>query len=337
MLLNEVKRLGVLYGRTLCVMESALTKLRWSTFESWVWLNRDRIFEARFRDKAEHEEESSDVERVISPSDGDEQGEAGQEEAAAPSDDDKEMADFKRESFRWHWRRATRPPRPLPTDYRDLCPRFSLSKAERAALDFELSKMVQAIFYAMLLNDAIELGIVSGFLASDLRSSLEGLRWTSFEAWLSRTSRDLREAQLRQRNMPSEACGTEQAAEYVQDTFRWTLRESSAPGPKPLLMDYHGLCPRFDLRVAARYAHNSNILEMVQAIFYAMVVDDAAELGLSRRLTMDCMMWAMRKLDWNPVESLFGDIDRRLRKAQASQPANPLADPAPSAALLKEG
>jgi len=57
-----------------------------------------------------------------------------------------------------------------------------LSEAVRAALDFELLEMVQAIFYAMLLNDALELGIVIGFHADDLKSSLEGLRWTFFEA-----------------------------------------------------------------------------------------------------------------------------------------------------------
>jgi len=49
-----------------------------------------------------------------------------------------------------------------------------------------------------------------------------------------------------------------------------------------------------------------------------MVVDDAVELGLSCRLTMDYMMWAMRKLDWNFVESWLGDIGRRLKRAQAS-------------------
>ena len=121
---------------------------------------------------------------------------------------------------------------------------------------------------------------------------------------------------------------TEQVAEYVRDTFHWTLRESLALGPKPLPMDYHGLCPCFDLRVATRYAHNSNILEMVQAIFYAVVVDNATELGLLRRLTMDCMISTMRKLDWNAVESWLGDIDHRLRRAQAYRLTNPPADPA---------
>ena len=72
------------------------------------------------------------------------------------------------------------------------------------------------------------------------------------------------------------------------------LREPSAPGPWPRSSNYRDLCPGFDLGVATRYAHDSHIPEMVKAIFYAMVVDDAIELGLSRRLSMDCMMWAMR-------------------------------------------
>ena len=68
------------------------------------------------------------------------------------------------------------PPRPLPDDYWDLCPGFTLSDAERATLDFELPKMVQVTFYAMLLNDDVELGIVSGTMAIDLKLTLEGLR-----------------------------------------------------------------------------------------------------------------------------------------------------------------
>ncbi|KAJ8436129.1 hypothetical protein Cgig2_001156 [Carnegiea gigantea] len=43
-------------------------------------------------------------------------------------------------------------------------------------------KIVKATFYAMLLNDAVGLGMVNGFIAADLRPSFEGLRWTSFES-----------------------------------------------------------------------------------------------------------------------------------------------------------
>ncbi|KAJ8428174.1 hypothetical protein Cgig2_015615 [Carnegiea gigantea] len=223
-----------------------------------------------------------------------------------------EMAEYVAYHFEWDRRQVAFPPLPLPNDFQVPCPRYELVVAKEATQHFELLELPPVIFYAMLLNeaerlgvltrrrvqmlkgppplqmvtsrvkpgrrkspplrtmkpatfyavllnDAVELGIVSGFLASDLQSSLEDLRWTSFEAWLSRTSRDLREAQLRQRTMPSEARGTEQAAEYVRDTFHWTLRESSALGLKPLPMDYHGLCPCFDLRVATWRAQASRL------------------------------------------------------------------------------
>jgi len=62
--------------------------------------------------------------------------------AFPPLYDTREMADFVRESFRWHWRGATCPPHPLPDDYQDLCLCFALSNAERAALDFELPEVV---------------------------------------------------------------------------------------------------------------------------------------------------------------------------------------------------
>ena len=49
----------------------------------------------------------------------------------------------------------------------------------------------------MLLNDVIELGIVSGPMVVDPKLNLEGLRWPSFESLLSRNNRGLMEAQLR--------------------------------------------------------------------------------------------------------------------------------------------
>ncbi|KAJ8446499.1 hypothetical protein Cgig2_027461 [Carnegiea gigantea] len=64
--------------------------------------------------------------------------------------------------------------RPLPEDYHILCPCFSLPEAERAATDFELLEILQATFYAILLNEAVELGAVCGFMADGLKSSLMG-------------------------------------------------------------------------------------------------------------------------------------------------------------------
>ncbi|KAJ8434208.1 hypothetical protein Cgig2_015697 [Carnegiea gigantea] len=258
----------------------------------------DQIFEARFRTKAEPEEslgagqqeEGSEVEREdVHPPGG--SGITGEERKqrmlgmpispfimAFPSlHNTRGMADYVRESFIWHWKRATFPSRLLPKYYHVPCPHFSLPEAKGAAADFELPEMVQVTFYAMLLNEAVELDVVRGFMVEGLKSTLVRLRWSSFEAWMSRVNHELREAQLRQ----------------------WSVA-----------MEVHGSSD-----------------EMVQMVFYAMVIDDAAELGLLGRLTMDCVMWAMRKLDWGPVEAWLGDNDRRLQRAQASRPTDLLENP----------
>ncbi|KAJ8437666.1 hypothetical protein Cgig2_028604 [Carnegiea gigantea] len=52
MLLNKAERLGVLHARALRTLESALIELH------WMWLYGDRIFEARFRIRADPEESS---------------------------------------------------------------------------------------------------------------------------------------------------------------------------------------------------------------------------------------------------------------------------------------
>jgi len=43
----------------------------------------------------------------------------------------------------------------------------------------------------MLLNDAVELGIVNDLMAVDLKLTLEGLRWSSFDSWLGCNNREL--------------------------------------------------------------------------------------------------------------------------------------------------
>ena len=102
--------------------------------------------------------------------------------AFPPFHDTEEMADHIRETFKWHLRRASHPPRPLLQDFQDLCPSFTLPDADEAARDFNIPKIIQATFYAMVVNDAVDLSIVSRDIAGDLRSTLRGLRWTSFES-----------------------------------------------------------------------------------------------------------------------------------------------------------
>ncbi|KAJ8425253.1 hypothetical protein Cgig2_015860 [Carnegiea gigantea] len=196
MLLNDDVKLSVLSGWMIPIMESALKELRWNAFQAWTGCNRVPKEEYKFSGR-----ERKRLSLCLQP----ESWLTIITMAFLPFRETGEIADYIRENFRWHWRSASRPPRPLPEDYRVLCLHFVLSKAEEAACEFELPEMVQATFYAMLLNDAVGLGIVSGFIAADLRASLEGLRWTSFESWMYVNKHDLLEAQLYQQAPPGVA------------------------------------------------------------------------------------------------------------------------------------
>ncbi|KAJ8422442.1 hypothetical protein Cgig2_019159 [Carnegiea gigantea] len=142
--LVEAERLGVLHGGALRTLESALTELHWSIFESWVWLYDDLIFEAQFQMKV-----------------------APQESSRAGLQEEGSEVELKGEGS---------------------------AKVEGVATEFELPEMVQATFYAILLNEVIELGVVHGLMAKGLKSALVGLRWSSFEAWMSRADHKLKEA-----------------------------------------------------------------------------------------------------------------------------------------------
>ncbi|KAJ8428107.1 hypothetical protein Cgig2_025449 [Carnegiea gigantea] len=312
MLLNEAERLRVLGGRALRSLEVALVELRWSSFESW-----RRIFAARFRpgaglgecSGAARQEEGLEVE----PAD---EGSTTESMAFPPIYNTREMADYVRESFVWRWRSASRPPRPLLEDFLALCPSFSLSEAEGAAAEFEFLEIVQAIFYAMLLNEVVELGVAHEFSTEGLKSALVGVRWSAFKVWMDCVDHALRTAQLQrptdevevrgpldgqeEGSEPNSPPAPSSDEEWPQFCFEFSF-DPLDPGLQPLTTDYHDRCRRFDLEVARRYVHDSNLLEMVLAILYAMVIHDATELGLSHKLTMDIVMWAMQKLDWGAV------------------------------------
>jgi len=61
---------------------------------------------------------------------------------------------------------------------------FILVDAEEAARDFRLPGLAQVTFYAMVVNEALELGILSRGSATELKSALTSLRWFMFEGWL---------------------------------------------------------------------------------------------------------------------------------------------------------
>jgi len=92
-------------------------------------------------------------------------------------------ADHARETFKWHLRGVARPPQLLLEKYRDLCLYFNLAVAEEATQDFCIPNMIHVVFYAMVINIALELGVLSKDLVEHLTSSLEGLCWYMCEAW----------------------------------------------------------------------------------------------------------------------------------------------------------
>ncbi|KAJ8430365.1 hypothetical protein Cgig2_007595 [Carnegiea gigantea] len=138
MLLNDTVKLGVLRG--------------WM-IEAWVGRNRGRILEARRQEvlsNSEEEESSgSNDQTPLSRSEARRTMTSGAESRFAilimafpPLQDTEEMADHVRENFKWHLRRASRPPHLLPEDYLDLCLSFALPNVVEAARDFELPEMV---------------------------------------------------------------------------------------------------------------------------------------------------------------------------------------------------
>jgi len=76
-----------------------------------------------------------------------------------------------------------------------LCPCFSLAEAEAAAVEFELPEIVEMTFYAMLLNQTFELSVAHEYTAERMKSSLMGLRWSTFEVWMHNMDEVIRGAQ----------------------------------------------------------------------------------------------------------------------------------------------
>ncbi|KAJ8431986.1 hypothetical protein Cgig2_005915 [Carnegiea gigantea] len=69
---------------------------------------------------------------------------------------------------------------------------FIFDDAEEAARDCQkISKLVHTTFYAMVVNETLELAIFSRTVVTYLKSALTGLRWFIFEAWLQLTKSDI--------------------------------------------------------------------------------------------------------------------------------------------------
>ncbi|KAJ8431187.1 hypothetical protein Cgig2_010219 [Carnegiea gigantea] len=111
---------------------------------------------------------------------------------------------------------------------------------------------------------------------------------------------------------------TPQVAEYVRDNLHWSVRETSSLHPCLLPLYFTAYCPKFDHIFAMQFAHATYIPEMVQAIFYAMVINDAAKLRLIRREAEESLMLDLRKLRWDVIEAWLLFIKDKLKDAQVS-------------------
>ncbi|KAJ8434679.1 hypothetical protein Cgig2_024751 [Carnegiea gigantea] len=136
----------------------------------------------------------------------------------------KQAADYVRETFKWHLRGTERPSRPLHENYHDLCPYCNLDVAEDAAQGCRIPEMTQAVFYATVVSEAFELGVVNWYLVEHSKSSLKGLWWYMCEAWLQIDKHALLWAQYHrqanQRGGPRPANNGEE-----------NLKSSDAPSP----------------------------------------------------------------------------------------------------------
>ncbi|KAJ8438389.1 hypothetical protein Cgig2_006307 [Carnegiea gigantea] len=256
-----------------------------------------------------------------------------------------QVAEYIRDHFQWALRDPLPPcPRPLLSDYmasalastlgwqRDDAAKLGHTKAGLGPYGglfthaAHIPEMVQAIYYAMVINDVVERRLIRREIGESLMLDLQKLRWDIIEAWLLSIDDKLKDTQVprlvetmynprlhlavtsrlrdaapylamrsnikiplplyvplirgrreeKKKKMVhfSNFTSTEMGVEYVRETFRWLLRETSAQCPRPLPEDHLILCPRFGLGMATQYAQDSNIPEMVQTIFYAMVVNE---------------------------------------------------------------
>ncbi|KAJ8428676.1 hypothetical protein Cgig2_006350 [Carnegiea gigantea] len=198
-------------------------------------------------------------------------------------------------------------PRPLP--------RFDLGVATRYAHDSHIPEMVQTIFYAMVVDNAAKLGLFHQLTMDYIDRRLR-------RAQASRRANPLLGAMppggpmgRRVSSFPTFR-DTTHAAEYVKDNIRWSMRESSSLRLNLLSLHFVAFCPEFDHTVAMQFAHAAHIPEMVQAIFYAMVINDTAEPRLLSRETMGSLMLDLKELRWDIIEAWMLFVEERLRGAQ---------------------
>ncbi|KAJ8433689.1 hypothetical protein Cgig2_030076 [Carnegiea gigantea] len=182
--------------------------------------------------------------------------------------------------------------------------------------------MPQAVFLAMLLNDIVKLGFLRGWMIGIMELALKELRWSTFKAWGANplASRGRRAV-------------TQEAKFWVNGGSDWPQGPVARPSISALLGRFPrtttSFCLHFDLAMAEKATRDFYILEVVQAVFYAMVVNEALELGvLSRDLAEHLKLW-LEGLQWYLYEAWLQHDKIDLWWAQYCRRANQRAESGP--------
>jgi len=94
---------------------------------------------------------------------------------------------------------------------------------------------------------------------------------------------------------------TTEMAFHVLDNFEWHLRGTASP-PLPLPDDYQDLCLDFVLLAAQEATYNFLLPEIVEVVFYGMVLNDAKEPGVVSGGVADMLESTLIALQWSTFE-----------------------------------
>ncbi|KAJ8427690.1 hypothetical protein Cgig2_003601 [Carnegiea gigantea] len=161
----------------------------------------------------------------------------------------------------------------------------------------------------MLLNDVVKLSVLRGWMMGETESTLKELRWSTFQVWVGRN-----------RGRILEACRQEALNTSENKESRKT-RRARGQTTKPLL--------HFTLPDAEEAAHDFNILEIVQATFHAMLLNNAVRLSLVSRDMARGLKSTLQGLQWTTFELLINDSKRALLDVQLRKRIPLEGDPGP--------
>ncbi|KAJ8427687.1 hypothetical protein Cgig2_000408 [Carnegiea gigantea] len=201
---------------------------------------------------------------------------------------------------------------------------FEWYLAKEYAREYDLFETPQVVFLAMLLNDAVKLGVLHGCMIDVIESTLTEL---GVEHLLSmgKHNRDrILEAHC-------EEADSDQDEQESSGLLRFHGRRTTTLKARfPHLWGEHAASRPFcRIPDTEEAAHDFNILEIIQATFYAMVVNDAVKLSVVSRNIAEDLRSILKGLQWTSFKSRLSVNKRALLEAQLHPRIPPRGDLGP--------